>query len=119
MLLLAGVQHRERLLQPMTEKIFEIIFELFGPLSVISIFAIGFYLRRNKLYTVWQLRTTLFLPELLTKYRDHTKLTHGHTGIWFYVAIVSIVLSFISIFFLFLIQGLGITSGGVVTYGCC
>ena len=90
----------------MTENIFEIIFKLFGPLSVISIFAIGLYLHRNKLYTTWELRTTLFWPELLTKHRDHTRFTHGHTGIWFYVAILSIALSVISIFILFLIQAL-------------
>jgi hypothetical protein len=88
----------------MIENIFEIIFKLFGPLSVISIFAICHYLYRNKLYTAWELRTMLFWPELFTKYRDHTKLKHGRTGIWLYIAIASLVLSVISVISLFLIQ---------------
>lgn len=104
MFLLVGFQHREGVLQPMTENIFEIMFKFFGPLSLISIFAVGFYLHRYKLYTVWELRTTLFWPELLIKYRDHTKSTYGHTGIWFYVAIISLVMSIISILALFVVQ---------------
>ena len=90
----------------MIENIFEILFKVFGPLSVISIFAIGFYLHRNKLYTVWQLRTTFFWPDLLNMYRNHTRSTHGHIGIWFYVAIISLLMSAISIFVLLLVQAL-------------
>lgn len=105
----------------MTENIFEIIFKISGPLSVISIFAIGFYLHRNKLYTTCQLRKTFFWPELLIKYREHTRSTHGHTGIWFYVAIVSLVLSILSVFSLFLIQlnfcTYPVTANSLITLG--
>ncbi len=88
----------------MTENIFEIVFRIFGPLSVISIFAIGFYLYRRNLFTAWQLRTAFFWPELIIKYREHTRKTRGQTGIWFYLCIISIILSVMSIVGLLVVQ---------------
>jgi hypothetical protein len=90
----------------MMEKLFDYIFSIFGPLSILSMFVIGFYLYRKKLYTAWQLRMTFFWPELIIKYRDHTRQNEGHIGIWYYVAIVSILLSVISILVLFSFQTL-------------
>lgn len=86
------------------ENLFEIVLGLFGPLSVIAVFATGFYLHRKGLYTIYQLRTAFFWPELLGKYRDHTRATQGRTGIWYYVTIVSIALSLVSVLSLFFIQ---------------
>lgn len=83
------------------EKLFDVTFKVFGPLSVISIFAIGFYLYRKKLYSMWELRTTFYWPELISKYRSHTKTAQGHAGVWYYIAMVSIIMSMLSIFGLF------------------
>ena len=88
----------------MMEKLFDYIFTIFGPLSIFSMFVIGAYLYRKKLYTAWQLRMTVFLPELIIKYRDHTRQNEGRIGIWYYIAIVSILLSVISILALFSFQ---------------
>lgn len=82
----------------------EIVFEIFGPLSVISLFVIGSYLYRKRLYTAWQIRAAFFWPELIIKYRDHTKQVLGHIGIWYYIIIVSIALSLVSILSLFSIE---------------
>jgi dolichol kinase len=81
-----------------------IIIDIVGLLSVISLFAIASYLHRNKLYTTWQLRTAFFWPELIVRYRDHTREHQGRTGIWYYVAIGSIILSLLSILCLFSLQ---------------
>jgi hypothetical protein len=81
----------------MLEKILGIIFDIFSPLSVISLFAIGAYLYRKKVYTAWQVRTAFYWPQLIFDYKNHTKKTMGHIGIWYYVIIASIALTLSSI----------------------
>ncbi len=80
----------------MTMTIVDKIASIFGPLLIISMFAIGYYLWRNKLYTIWEMRSSPLWPNFLVAYREHTKLTKGHIGIWFYIAIVSLILSLVS-----------------------
>ena len=42
----------------------------------------------------------LFWPQMIIEYRDHTKTNVGHIGIWYYIFILSAILSLISIFVL-------------------
>jgi hypothetical protein len=90
------------------EAVFDRVFAICGPLSVVSVFAICYYLYRRRLYTIWQLRTTLAWPSLITRYRDHTRANRGRVGLWYYVAIVSIAGSVVSILALFLIRVLAV-----------
>jgi hypothetical protein len=85
----------------MMQTICTVVFEICGPLSILSLFAIGSYLYRKRVYTLWQLRTSFMWPQLIVRYRDHTRETQGYTGIWYYVAIMSILLSVISVLYLF------------------
>ena len=80
------------------------MFAICGSLSVLSLFAICHYLYRHQLFTIWQLRTTLEWPSLIAKYRDHTRTNLGHVGIWYYVVIVSLALSLVSIIGLLVIE---------------
>ncbi len=85
----------------MIDKILDMVFEISGPLSIISMFAIGTYLYKNKVYSVWGLGTAFLWPQLIVDYRIHTKKNLGHVGIWFYVVAVSICLSLVSALVLF------------------
>jgi dolichol kinase len=69
--------------------------------AMLSLFAIALRLHRARLYTLWQLRTVMFWPELLVRYRDYTRQTTGHTGVWYYLAIVGIVASLACILYAF------------------
>ncbi len=81
----------------MVIKMLENMSSYFGPLFLISMFAIFSYLLRNKIFTLWELRIEgCFWPNFLIKYREHTRVTYGRTEIWFYVAIVSLILTIIS-----------------------
>lgn len=81
----------------MTGKILKIILEICGPLSILSIFVIATYLYKNKVCTGWEIRTAFLWLQMIVDYKDHTKKNLGHVGIWFYVFIVNIILSLLSI----------------------
>ena len=62
-----------------------------------SIFAIGAYLYRAKIYTTWQLRTTFLWPKIIFEYRDHTKKYQGTKGIWYGICKVSFLVLFAAV----------------------
>ncbi|MHA2088964.1 MAG: hypothetical protein ACW972_11855 [Promethearchaeota archaeon] len=72
------------------------IIEVSGLLSITSLFAIGFYLKRNKIYTLKQLRRKVLWPEIIFQYRDHTKIYSKKTGSWFYIFSCSILILLLS-----------------------
>jgi hypothetical protein len=102
-LLLAKVQYSNGVL-PMMGKVADWVFVICFPLALLSLFAIGMHLYRARLLTVWQLRTTMFWPQLLVRYRDHTRQTKGRTGTWYYLAIVSLILSLTAILYEFAVN---------------
>jgi len=70
---------------------------IFAPLMLLSAFMITLYLKRQKLYTPWQIRTSFWWPDLIVKYRSHTKEKKGKVGVWYYLFIVSIAITALSI----------------------
>jgi hypothetical protein len=62
------------------------------PLTLVSVGMMGRYLVQNRVSTWWQLRTTLLWPEMIFKYRDHSRRHRGRTGSWYYVFSVAIIL---------------------------
>ncbi len=69
------------------------LFAVACPLSIVSMFGVGDYLYRERLYTLTQLRCCMFWPFLLLEYRDHTNQTRGRVGLWYYWTIISILTS--------------------------
>jgi len=94
----------------MVEKVLNSMIDVFGPLAVVSLLAIAFYLYRHGIYGVWHLSIAFNWPELVSKYRDHTRMTKGKTGIWYYVLSLSfpaLIVSIVSLFVLHIIQAIG------------
>ena len=72
------------------EETLEIAIGTSGPIVVASLLIMGQYLVKNKVYSYWQLRTTLLWPKIAFEYRDHTKVHIGKAGIWYLIFLIGI-----------------------------
>jgi hypothetical protein len=81
-------------------QLLNILTEAFFLIFLSSLFVIGLYLYRAKVYTWLQLRFNFMWPRIIFEYRDHTRKFTGKTGYWFYVS----KFSFFILFALLLIE---------------
>ncbi len=64
---------------------------------IISAIAMSFYFLSQGIYTYWQMQWKILWLELIFRYRDHTKKNIGRVGTWYYIFLVNIFISIISI----------------------
>lgn len=66
--------------------------------AIISVIAMSFYFLNRGIFTYWQMQSKILWLEIIFRYRDHTRKNIGHVGFWYYIFLVSIFISIISIF---------------------
>ncbi len=74
-----------------------LLLNIFGPLTVISFFCIVFYFRSEKEYTLTQMQLNPLWLNLVGEYKKYTKKKNGRIGFFYYLFLVSITISIISI----------------------
>jgi len=75
----------------------ELIITISGTISIVSFFAIGLYFLNRNIYTCWEFRRKLLWLEVIYQYRDHTRKNAGNVGIWYYILLISILITIISV----------------------
>jgi hypothetical protein len=71
---------------------------IFGPVAILSLLLIEFYLVRKRLYTWLDIIMTIHWAKLLINYKKHTKQNAGRIGFIYYIFLISFWITCLSFF---------------------